>query len=283
MKQPAMRVRSHPHPTAKFTRPGDDFPAAARHGAHHGRSAMSGGESRAVFMGGLRLRRFAAVTVAALALAGCGADAPSAASDGRPVAEVATTEQPADTARTQIAGAGDHDGAAGQPALKQRGAGAQSSANRRAAASRPQVAVDAGGTADAADAADAAAKPAQPADYAPPEQDAFRVVASVAPACVRPGETIALDVTAPAQASVVYNAFYADGQAGGPAPYGAGYGGNDGGLADAHGHYSDTWVVAANSPSGPGHVEVIAGSDGTFGRTTVPFAVADAVSGECGE
>ena len=111
--------------------------------------------------------------------------------------------------------------------------------------------------------------------------DEVDVAGVVEPACVRPGGTITLTVTTDPQASVAYNAFYSDGSGGGPPPYGAGHGGNDGGLAGEQGRYADSWTVAATAPSGKASVEVIAGSNGKFGKTSVPFEVGDAATGQC--
>ena len=111
--------------------------------------------------------------------------------------------------------------------------------------------------------------------------DAVEVTASLDPECVRPGGDVTITIASEPHASVAYNAIYADGQAGAPPPFGANYGGNAGGPSGEQGLYRDTWTVAPNAPSGPGHVEVVAGANGGFGKTTVPFAVADAVTGTC--
>jgi hypothetical protein len=81
-------------------------------------------------------------------------------------------------------------------------------------------------------------------------------------------------------AVVAYVAAYSDGRSGAPAPWGAGYGGNAGGHADARGVYTNSWTVKPSTPAGPATVDVVVGKDGMSNKTTVAFAVAK-VSGEC--
>lgn len=75
--------------------------------------------------------------------------------------------------------------------------------------------------------------------------------AEVVPACAEPGEEVALTVRAEPGAPVLFVATYSDGLSGSPEPMGAGYGGNDGGFADADGVYRSSWVVSAEAPAGP--------------------------------
>jgi hypothetical protein len=102
----------------------------------------------------------------------------------------------------------------------------------------------------------------------------------VAKACVRPGSTETIFVTTVGSAAVIYQAVYSDGLGGARKPYGGGYGGNAGGKADKSGHYSSTWTVTTDAPSGPGYIDVVVGLNGKWGRATPKFAVAGR-NGKC--
>jgi hypothetical protein len=106
------------------------------------------------------------------------------------------------------------------------------------------------------------------------------VDASVEPTCVPAGGMATLTVRTKPEAAVGYQAIYSDAKGGGPAPYGAGYGGNDKGFAQEDGVYSSTWVVSPKAPAGTGRVDVIIGWKGKFGYDDPAFRVADA-SGGC--
>jgi hypothetical protein len=115
-----------------------------------------------------------------------------------------------------------------------------------------------------------------------PSEGSFSATATVTPTCAGRGETIAIEIRTVPNAGVAYHAIYAGEEGGGPPPYGKGHGGNDGDLADAAGRYRDTWTVGPATPLGPARVDVVVGADGAFRELTVPFAVADPVTGRCG-
>jgi hypothetical protein len=81
------------------------------------------------------------------------------------------------------------------------------------------------------------------------EKPPVPIEASLAAGCIKAGETQAITIRAPASAAVGYNSYYPDGKSGADAGDGF-YGGNFGTVMPASGTWSDTWVVAANAPSG---------------------------------
>jgi hypothetical protein len=106
------------------------------------------------------------------------------------------------------------------------------------------------------------------------------VTASVSPACVLPGGVETLRVSTLPGSMVIYNAVYSDGGGGGQPPYGKGYGGNAGGPVAPDGSYVSSWTVSPKAPAGPARLHVFVGANGTFGRATPTFAVAD-LTGHC--
>lgn len=113
-----------------------------------------------------------------------------------------------------------------------------------------------------------------------PYKDTVEVASSVAPECVRHGDTIELSVTALPEAAIAYQAVYSDNKSGAGAPFGEGYGGNDKGYADGSGHYTSTWVVAPHAPAGRARADVFVGFDGKWGYASARFGVADE-NGNC--
>lgn len=79
---------------------------------------------------------------------------------------------------------------------------------------------------------------------------------SLARACVAPGEEQVLRVRAPRPSVVAFGTTYADGEGGGPAPFGAGYGGSDSAIVPDSGKVEMSWRVSESAPSGPVVVEV---------------------------
>jgi hypothetical protein len=78
---------------------------------------------------------------------------------------------------------------------------------------------------------------------------------SLSKTCVHPGDTMTLTVNTIPKGAVAYVAIYSDGNNGSKG-FGGGYGGNDGGKADANGMYTSTWTFAPNTPTGPARVDV---------------------------
>lgn len=115
-----------------------------------------------------------------------------------------------------------------------------------------------------------------------PEKNKVPAKAKLSTQCVDRGGRVHLSVESPAEAAVAYQTVYSDDQAGSPPPYGAGYGGNDGGEANKLGHYESFWIVSATAPPGRARVDVIVGHDNKWGYTSVRFAVADS-DGSCPE
>jgi hypothetical protein len=276
-----VRVRTHPQIDGEFTCSGDDVRANRRQSDVRGRRWRARNASA---------RAGLVLLVLALLAAGCGGPQPASVADVVPVAQpttsgdvaadghaAAASSEPADDAGA-VAGA-DTGADAGAAAEHSSGSDApvDSTVEPKDAPARTGKKPGAGAPAAAGNKRGAAA------DESGPDMDAVDVSATLDPECVRPGGSVTITIASEPHASVAYNAIYADGQAGAPAPFGANYGGNAGGPTGEEGLYRDTWTVAANAPSGPGHVEVVAGaSGGGFGKTTVPFAVADAVTGTCG-
>lgn len=253
----AKGVTTHPVNAGEFTRRGDDMPAPVGHSRWH-----------VLWL----------LVVVALGAAACGAPAAKPVTQAAPAVATAV-DAGADAGRS--AGERPPSKAAGAAAEAAAGSAAEGTAGAAAFAVQPGDAAASGGAQHQGAAAPADRQPAKKADAAPADMDAFDVSASVSPECVARGAKITLTVSVPPQASVAYNAFYADGEAGGPPPYGKGYGGNNGGIATEDGTYTDSWTVAPNAPSGPGRIDVVAGTAEGFGKTSVAFAVADAVTGKC--
>jgi hypothetical protein len=111
-----------------------------------------------------------------------------------------------------------------------------------------------------------------------PFPTAFDVAARFGSACIRPGERQTITITTLSKTSVAYHATYSDGKNAFDPGY---YGGNNGGVTDANGRWTDSWVVGAGAPPGRVKVDVVAqGNGGTRGYTLVFFDVADSV-GKC--
>jgi hypothetical protein len=112
-----------------------------------------------------------------------------------------------------------------------------------------------------------------------PFPTAFDVSARFGTTCIRPGERQTITITTLSKISVAYHATYSDGKNAFDPGY---YGGNNGGVTDAQGRWTDSWVVAAGAPPGRVKVDVVAqGNGGTRGYTVVFFDVAGS-SGKCG-
>jgi hypothetical protein len=94
-------------------------------------------------------------------------------------------------------------------------------------------------------------------------------------ACVTPGGTVSFVATSEPDAPTMYQAMYADGQAGAEVPYGAGYGGNDQGHADKDGRYAAHWIVSPKTPVGPARLDVIVGTDTGWGYAKASFDVSE--------
>jgi len=110
-----------------------------------------------------------------------------------------------------------------------------------------------------------------------PFPTAFDVSARFGSDCVRPGERQTITITTLPTIGVVYHAQYSDGKNALDPGY---YGGNNGGVTDDEGRWTDSWVVGAGAPPGRVRVDVAAqGNDGR-GYTLVFFNVADA-TGKC--
>jgi len=113
-----------------------------------------------------------------------------------------------------------------------------------------------------------------------PDETPVRVDAALEPTCVVAGGVVTLTVVTEPRASVGYEAVYSDGGTGTAAPVGAGYGGNNAGLAGPRGDYSDTWRVSPDAPRGRARVDVFVGYDSEFGYDGVPFRVVSS-NAEC--
>lgn len=97
-------------------------------------------------------------------------------------------------------------------------------------------------------------------------------------ACVRPGTSQTITITAPPESAVGYDAVYADGKSGLVPGH---YGGNKAGHTDGTSTWADTWVVAPNAPAGPVRVDSVGVSrDGRTGQRQDSFKVSDA-TGRC--
>lgn len=232
------------------------------------------------------LRRLALPAVLAVLAVGCGQPAAAPIGDAQPAAQQVETADD-DKAVADINPASDAAGAAGGNGSAAPASGATGGSLAISVDPKKKTTGGDTGTATAAKTpgkgADAKAAPANDgvASAGEHDMDAVAVSASVAPTCVRPGGTITITIKTESQGGAAYNAFYSDGKSGAAPPYGEGYGGNNGGIADEGGTYTDTWTVAANAPTGPGRIDVVAGNSTGFGETKVAFAVADAVTGTC--
>lgn len=167
----------------------------------------------------------------------------------------------------------DGSGADGSPAPAQQGtetspgSGEASEPNEPATPSSPE----------------ASPSEAQPSGTSPVEQHSdFPITASLDRDCVTLGGEITITVDAGENTGVAYQAMYHGGESGAEPPYGDGHGGNGGDMTDDDGQFEETWVVSPTAPIGPAWVDVVAGRDGGYSTTTVPFEVADPASGGCG-
>lgn len=114
----------------------------------------------------------------------------------------------------------------------------------------------------------------------PGKKNVVPVAARLEPPCVRRGDSAEIFVQTRPQAAVQWQAVYSNGKGGAIPPFGAGYGGNEAGMADAQGNYRFSWTVKPTVPVGPGRIDVIVGHNQQWGYAAIPFAVADA-SGSC--
>ena len=106
------------------------------------------------------------------------------------------------------------------------------------------------------------------------------VDATVTPRCVQRGGLVTVKVHTKPAAGIAYIAMYSDGGNGAPKPYGNGYGGNDKGISNANGDWSNVFTVSPTAPSGPARVDVIVGWNQMWGYDGPTFAVAEA-NGRC--
>lgn len=115
----------------------------------------------------------------------------------------------------------------------------------------------------------------------PSEEYPAPVEASLSPTCVYRLGALTLTVKVGSENAVVaYQAVYSDGNSGAKAPWGKGYGGNDGGQASPTGQYTSTWTVAANAPLGPARVDIYAAVTGVGkGFKSIKFEVRP--TGQC--
>jgi hypothetical protein len=181
---------------------------------------------------------------------------------------------------------------AGKPAVDSVVTGPQSTKSRadRVAASQPQGASTSAPSTAGAASGSSSTTPGAPAVADPkkkgprpaifPYKDEVRAVSIVTPSCVKPGDMIELLVKSPPEAGVAYQAVYSDGQSGSEPPFGAGYGGNDGGPASKKGRYESSWIVGPTAPPGRARVDVFVGFEGKWGYASSHFAIADA-DGNC--
>lgn len=119
-----------------------------------------------------------------------------------------------------------------------------------------------------------------PIDF--PYKNELTIQSSVSPVCVLPGESIDISIKGPPESGVAYQAVYSDGWSGSAPPFGAGYGGNEGGYADSDGEFAGSWTVSPSAPPGRARVDVFVGAQGKWGYAESRFAVADS-DGDCPE
>jgi hypothetical protein len=119
-----------------------------------------------------------------------------------------------------------------------------------------------------------------PTPYLQWSPDPIPLKAWVTPACIAKGGVATLHVETVPEARIGYEAVYSDRGGGSIPPYGHGYGGNDKGIADSSGRWSNSWTVSVKAPSGPGRVNVIVASRDGQSYAGPLFAIADA-SGHC--
>jgi hypothetical protein len=202
-----------------------------------------------------RLRGFAALAAALLVLGGCSSSQDSPSSATAPAA----SPTPSGDSALSVPGGGATLGADGSAGGGQSGSGSGAGngsgsvpgSGKKNPTPGPAPAVDLG------------------------QKTPIKVVSTLDPVCVSPGDTMSLDVTTKPKAAIVYQAVYADGYGGAPPPFGRGYGGNDKGYVSEEGTYSSTWVLSADVPSGPGRVDVIVAYGGKYGQDGPHFYVAD--------
>lgn len=117
-----------------------------------------------------------------------------------------------------------------------------------------------------------------------PSPEPIPLAGEVEPTCVRQGGVMRLTVRTEPGLPVIYSAVYDGEEGGGPPPYGAGHGGNDGGNADEDGVYRSEWTVSPDAPVGAARVEVVTArqdGSGQTAQTSIPFEVRPAVSAGC--
>lgn len=113
-----------------------------------------------------------------------------------------------------------------------------------------------------------------------PSPSPLPLSARIAPECVARGGAVRMDIDTVPQAKVIYSAVYSDGKGGGPAPYGRNYGGEGSGAADSSGHFSASWTVSPQAPTGSAHVNMAAAAPGySIGKARLSFAVAQPTGG----
>lgn len=74
---------------------------------------------------------------------------------------------------------------------------------------------------------------------------------SLSRACVVAGGEQVLMVRAPHLTVALFKTVYADGKSGSPAPFGAGYGGNDSEIVSESGLAEMRWKISTEAPPGP--------------------------------
>lgn len=215
-------------------------------------------------------RRPASIGIALLAVVLLGSAC--TASEPDPPAAAAASASAAPQASSDSSGTHDH-GSEGSDV----GSGSTSSSSEAS----PAVGGDAAGAIPTPIVGKDDDKPG-PAPINFPYKNQVPVESFVEPACVAPGQKIDLTVETKPKAAIAYQAMYSDGQAGTAPPFGKGYGGNDKGYSSDKGVYESSWVLAANSPPGPGRVDVFVGFSGKWGYVHPHFAVSDS-DGKCPE
>ena len=122
----------------------------------------------------------------------------------------------------------------------------------------------------------ARAAQASPSPFAPPfpADPSVVVDASLSPTCAHRGTTMTLVVDTGPKAAIGYQAVYSDNRGGGPPPYGAGYGGNGKGFSDENGHFTSSWVISSDAPTGKARVDVVVAYEGNrWGYESLTFDV----------
>jgi hypothetical protein len=145
-----------------------------------------------------------------------------------------------------------------------------SSAAPASEAAAPAVSVPAEGVSPIASLSDSSSSTATSSGFSAQGQN-LPVTATLAHQCVVPGTTQSITITTAPNSAVGYHAIYSDGKQGFDKGY---YGGNNSGLTDATGNFSESWVIAPNAPAGQVTVDVIAlRQDGASGKTQLLFSM----------